>query len=380
MPAFLALLAAVLLVSCPCPAAADAQDAAVSKVFRKTWEKFSDVSAEAVELAARPDRNDRTLLESLTGRESKYARLMRKAQDILSNAEARELFDDVAALQEKNRRLRREIVDLKREWISAPEDSMNPFAKTRKRIDARIREGIPEELAQNTRKMEELEREILTALRGNGLELTAEQLHYFFISAEGDELVRLMHMAANMKTMQGLIEQQLRADGNNIDLAKYYAGVYLVGIDAYAAAHDAAVERIGVYRQRLQPIIAEARRNITEARGLKARADSAEAAALDANIQINERTIAAAALYDDVLRRRAESLRKAGSIVQHKVDLARNTYSTIVNGSSLIALIRKGVGEYGLLVNFDMPELKAIYEPAMINAFTEISEKIKQEG
>ena len=102
MPAFLALLAAVLLVSCPCPAAADAQDAAVSKVFRKTWEKFSDVSAEAAELAARPDRNDRTLLESLTGRESRYARLMRKAQDILSNAEARELFDDVAALQEKN--------------------------------------------------------------------------------------------------------------------------------------------------------------------------------------------------------------------------------------------------------------------------------------
>ena len=52
MPALLALLAVILLVSCPCPAAADAQDAAVSKVFRKTWEKFSDVSAEAVELAA----------------------------------------------------------------------------------------------------------------------------------------------------------------------------------------------------------------------------------------------------------------------------------------------------------------------------------------
>lgn len=31
-------------------------------------------------------------------------------------------------------------------------------------------------------------------------------------------------------------------------------------------------------------------------------------------------------------------------------------------------------------VLFDMPGLKASYEPAVINAFTEISEKIKQEG
>ena len=51
----------------------------------------------------------------------------------------------------------------------------------------------------------------------------------------------------------------------------------------------------------------------------------------------------------------------------------------MVNGSSLISLVNSGSKEYALLVNFEMPELKTIYDTAMLNAFTEISERIKQE-
>lgn len=86
-----------------------------------------------------------------------------------------------------------------------------------------------------------------------------------------------------------------------------------------------------------------------------------------------------AGMYDALLQRRAQNLAEARNNLGHRVDVARNTYKTLANGSSLIGLISQGSNDYALLVNFEMPELRTIYDDAMLAAFAEIAEKIRME-
>lgn len=349
-----------------------------SKVFQKVWDKFSDVSTEAIELATDKDRTTRSTLEYLTHREPKYVRLLKKAQDILSDSEASSQFASIDALTLKNKDLEKEIVTLKRARISAPTSSYNPLVKTKERIDKRLAK-IPLEIEENTAQIEALQKEILAILRKNGLSLSPEELHYFIISAEGSELIRLMNIANNMKKIQHVIEQELVHDRTNVQLAKYYTGMYLISLETYRSAHDVALEKLPAYRAKVQEIVREATNNHDEAHALRRTAEPTEIANLDANIKINTQIISVGKMYASLLRKREIFLEKSRENVNKKVQLAMNTYKTIVNGSSLISLVNTESGEFSLLMNFEMPELKLIYDTAMLHAFMDIADKIKQE-
>ncbi len=348
------------------------------KIFSKVWRKFSEVSNEAARLATDADRNSRTLMEFLTAREPKYVRLLKKAQDILSDSEAREQFDKIDELTLKNKALQEKIVTLKRDRISAPLTSYNPLADTKERIDKKLA-GCAAEIEENKRQIEALKAEVAQILKKNGIALSAEEVDYFVVSAEGSELVRLMAIAGNTKRIQGVIERELQQDKNNVNLAKYYTGMYFISLETYMAAHDAVLAKIPEYRKKVSEISQEAARNRDEAFSLKRSASGGDAANITANIAINERIIAVAKMYDELLKKRMALLRQSRENVEKKVRIASNTYRTISNGSALISLVNTESGEFSLLVSFDMPELKMIYDGAMLNAFIEISDRIKAE-
>ncbi|MCR5561891.1 MAG: hypothetical protein K6F46_00760 [Desulfovibrio sp.] len=348
------------------------------KIFSKVWRKFSDVSNEAARLATEDDRNSRTLMEFLTAREPKYVRLLKKAQDILSDSEAREQFDRIDELTLRNKALQEKIVTLKRDRISAPVTSYNPLADTKERIDKKLA-GCAAEIEENKSQIQGLKVEVAQILKKNGITLSPEEVEYFIVSAEGSELVRLMAIAGNTKRIQGVIERELQQDKNNVNLAKYYTGMYFISLETYMSAHDAVLAKIPEYRKKVAEISQEAARNRDEALSLKRSASGGDAANITANIAINERIIAVAKMYDELLRKRMTLLRQSRENIEKKVKIASNTYRTIANGSALISLVNTESGEFSLLVSFDMPELKMIYDGAMLNAFIEISDRIKAE-
>lgn len=346
--------------------------------FQNMWKKFSEVCDEASALIDSDEPQKRTAMEIITFRKPKYTRLLREARDILAESEAREQFEEIDSLRLRNRELEAELVDLRRARIAAPDSSYNPLKLTRERIDKKLA-AIPREIADNNARIEALKSGILEILRASGLPLEANELDYFLISAEGDELLGLMAMAGNMKRIQKVIEAEIAADSGNVALARAYAGMYLVSLEAYAAAHEAAMANISDYRRKLLPIASEAKKNYQEAQRLKKLLPEEERGHLEANLKINSRTLEVAEMYDSLLQRRSGSLARAGSELKNRVDLARNTYRTLANGSNLIALVNNSSNEYALLINFEMPELKTIYDAAMLNAFMEIAEKIKNE-
>ena len=337
------------------------------------------MSNDAIVLATDSEKNARSALEVLTAREPKYVRLLKKAQEILSTTQTSQLFETIDKLTLKNKEIEAEMLSLKRERITAPETSYNPFINTKKRIDQKLIE-LPREIENNKNTIDSLQDEIIESLRAQGITISKEELNYCIISAEGSELVKLMNIAENMKKIQYIIEKELQKDKNNVDLAKYYTGMYLISLESYATAHDLAIEKIAKYKKSVKKIINEALANHKEAQSLRDKATASDIKNIEANIKINEQVIRVGEMYERLLVRRTHMLTKAKEQLSKRVQLAANTYKTIVNGSSLLSLVDTESREFSLLVNFDVPELKLLYDSAMLNAFVDIAEKIKNES
>ena len=346
--------------------------------FMKVWKDFSKISDEAITMATDSQKNSRTLLEFLTAREPKYVRLLKKSQEILSDSEAQEEFNTIDELTLKNKKLQETIVQLQKERISAPLSSYNPMALTKERIDKKINQA-QQEIQENKLSIAKLQDNVLKILSKNGLQLSPEEINYFVVSAEGSELVKLMSIAINMKKIQEVIERELINDKNNVNLAKYYTGIYFIALETYLSAHDTILENIPKYRHKNKEIAKEAQANRDEAIKLRRSASPSDLQYLEANIKINDRIFAVSRMYDELLKRRSDALQQSRQSIERKVSVASNTYKTIVNGSSLISLVNNEGSEFALLMNFDMPELKMIYDGPMLNSFIEIAERIRQE-
>lgn len=347
--------------------------------FTKRVVRIAEICKEATPYITDEKRLYKTNFEKISGREPKYARLLKEAQEVLGVSDASDEFDAINKLRMKNREMRAEITELKKKRLLVPKDSSVPFVTTRESINKEI-EALEKSIFENERQIEELKTKILSILIKNNLSLTEKELEYFLISAEGDDLLTLVNIANNMKRLQELIEKELASDPNNVQLAKSYTGMYLVSLDAYGYVHDAAIANINNYRRKLDDIFLEAENNYNEGIRLKTQGNVANYAHIDSNLALNKKTLEIVQLYDGLLERRIANLLSSQTNVRQKVSVARNTYKTLDNGSMLINLIASASNEYSLLVNFEMPELKNIYDTGMLNAFMDISERIKEEA
>lgn len=359
------------------PASAESMDK--DPLFKQTLQSFTDIYEDARQLVGSGTKSGKSTFETLTFREPKYVRLLDKARNVLEISEVSAGFDEISKLRLKNRDLEIEIDELKRRRLSAPEESLNPFALTIRKIDSKVTE-LQQKIIRNNAGADTLKENLSELLASHGLNFSGEEIEYFLLSAEGGELMRLMTMADNMKRIQAIMEQELASDPENTRLARIYAGMYLMSLDAYSSAHDIAINNLNGYRARLEEISREAKKNYNEAKTLRRNSSSQEQAPLDANIRLNEKTLEAARLYGELLERRTENIKKSRSGLGHKIRIARNTYNTLVNGSALVDIVNNASSDYALLVNFEMPELKNLHEEGMKAAFADISERIRAEN
>lgn len=346
--------------------------------FAKKMARIAEICNEATPYINNPERFSRTVGETVTFREPKYARLLKEAQEVLGISEAEDEFKAINKLRLQNRKLRKEITDLKKKRLIVPKDSSIPFTTTQTSINKEI-ENLENQINENREKVEVIKDKILEIFFEHNLKLQEKELEYFLISAEGDDLLTLMTIANNMKRIQELIEKELATDPNNVELAKSYTGMYLVSLDSYCNAHEAVISNIRKYRDKLDGIFLEAESNYNEALRLKAHSDHANSAHIESNLSLNKKTLEIVKLYDGLLERRIANLRSSQGSVAQKVKIARNTYKTLDNGSMLINLVAKAGEEYSLVINFEMPELKSIYDTGMLNAFMDIAERIRDE-
>ena len=297
------------------------QDNDPESSFNKRLAKIADICTEATPYINNPDRYNRTVGETVTFREPKYARLLKDAQEVLGISDAADEFDAFNKLRLQNRKLRNEITGLKKKRLLVPKDSKIPFATTQASIKKDI-ENLENQITENSGKIETIKARILEIFYSHNLKLQEKELEYFLISA--------------------------------------------------------VIANIRKYRDKLDGIFMEAENNYNEALCLKAQSDPSNGAHIESNLSLNRKTLKIVKLYDGLLERRIANLCSSQNSVSQKVNIARNTYKTLDNGSMLINLVSRAGEEYSLVINFEMPELKSIYDAGLLNAFMDISERIRE--
>lgn len=365
------LITSLLFLSCSF-AYANFSAEATQEHFQKTWQNISKVSQEVNKVAG---EREKTALETITFRQPKYLRLVDKAQDILGDSAITSRVNKAKRLLTKNEEIRKEIEMLEIEIQASPtESSWNPLIKTKDSIEKKIL-SLKEDISKNENKISSLKNEILDILQKQGAEITPEQLEYFLISTEGSDLVKLLSFAENMKQIQSSMEAQLKGHPDNLALGRYYTGMYLVSLEAYSCAIEEVIKNFGVYVEKLIVIKNEARKNLAESRNMSVAEE--ERKILKENDMINNRTVEVVDLYRKLLNKRIQNLRNQKRAIDKKVAVAQNTYNTLKNSGSLIALIKTADKDFSMILGFSMPELKTIYSQGLMKEFTEISGRLR---
>ncbi|WP_373217137.1 hypothetical protein [Parasutterella excrementihominis] len=365
------LITSLLFLSCSF-AYANFSAEATQEHFQKTWQNISKVSQEVNKVAG---EREKTALETITFRQPKYLRLVDKAQDILGDSAITSRVNKAKRLLTKNEEVRKEIEMLEIEIQASPtESSWNPLTKTKESIEKKIL-SLNEDILKNENKISSLKNEILDIFQKQGVEITPEQLEYFLISTEGSDLVKLLSFAENMKQIQSSMEAQLKGHPDNLALGRYYAGMYLVSLEAYSHAIEEVIKNFGVYAEKLIVIKNEARKNLAESRNMSVSEE--ERKILKENDMINNRTVEVVDLYRKLLNKRIQNLRNQKRAIDKKVAVAQNTYNTLKNSGSLIALIKTADKDFSMILGFSMPELKTIYSQGLMKEFTEISGRLR---
>lgn len=262
-----------------CGVAAEASENSEAR-FARVWTEIGELSEKAREKFNDADRNKKTALEFMTGRAPYYARLLNDAIEILGVSEASEYINTINELRLKERRLDEEETTLKRKRVAAPASSWNPLADTKKSIDARLA-AIPREKAEGQEQIGDLTERAREALAGEGVNLSGEEINYFVVSAEGNELLALMNMAGNMKKLQRVMERELEANPGDINLARIYTGMYLLCLDAWSQAHKSALEKFADYRAKVKNYRAVAEKNLLDARSARGSASAEDRGAFE---------------------------------------------------------------------------------------------------
>ncbi|MBD5608102.1 MAG: hypothetical protein HDQ93_04550 [Desulfovibrio sp.] len=199
--------------------------------FSRVWKEMNNLSEDARQKLMDPDRDHRTAMEFITFRSPYYARLLDKTIETLGSTEVGDYIDEINKIKLLDRELDKEDTELRRKKVVAPQSSWNPLADTKKSIEKRLA-AIPEEKEEHRKRVEELKSLAQEKMSERGVNLGDEEINYFIISAEGDELVLLMNMAANMKSLQTVMERELRENPDNINLARIYTAMYLLSLEA----------------------------------------------------------------------------------------------------------------------------------------------------
>lgn len=151
--------------------------------------------------------------------------------------------------------------------------------------------------------------------------------------------------------------------------------MYLVSLEAYSHAIEEVIKNFGVYAEKLIVIKNEARKNLAESRNMSVSEE--ERKILKENDMINNRTVEVVDLYRKLLNKRIQNLRNQKRAIDKKVAVAQNTYNTLKNSGSLIALIKTADKDFSMILGFSMPELKTIYSQGLMKEFTEISGRLR---
>ncbi len=300
--------------------------------------------------------------------------LLDEAVAILSTSSVQRYRERIRELQEAIVDARAEIDAYRKQRIAAPRESV--VKRTVGDYDRLIEERMGDIRGYGS-ELNGIRREFAGELRQMGLELSDEQVELLLSTVVGDNIVDLGIVFDNVKAITRQLEQLVRDSGEDLQSARRYYGMYVVLLRALARMHRDVEQQITErYIPQIDAIAERARNLSAETRELQ-RAQPDKAAILNGNLEAQQLTIRAAAVYRDYLEDQAEQVRAAREALDADIQTAWNTYETVRLSGELVDLVQASQQLLDGLLDRQVPALRPFENLAMQRELAKLTEQLR---
>lgn len=285
------------------------------------------------------------------------------------------LKKEINELSAKNVRLSEQIGDLTMRRLSAPEGTKKYeiWKSSSDDLGQKI-DQARSEIADNEKRIAENRRLIQTLLAESGLAMSQAEVDSLLKTVTGDDVIEATAVLKNVHSIIYRLQNLMKAEDENIHLAKKYYGLYLLATRAYYRQLELFTERIdSQYLPKLMAIRDDNRKLMGETEKL-----AGQDSRYKANLAAQRITEKAAAKYEEVLRSQKGKVERRRAEVGDILAFAENSYKTVTLAHSLFNTMSEGLASYEALMSLAMIEVVPFENKDLEIKFLELTQKIAQ--
>ncbi len=261
--------------------------------------------------------------------------------------------------------------------ISAPAQSS---IKTTKADYAKKIEELQEENRGNERRIEQIKDRLIQQFSDIGVNLSAEQINVLLTRVDGDDIIQMALMMDVLKHITNQIMVLMKENNEDLAYAKKYYGLHLVTLELVVYIQQNYIDRVDrVYIPKIDTIMFEAQKMVAETKRLAAGEMSGRRRSIyEKNIQTQELTAHVAQLYKQDLITSKISMINAQKITKKNLQLARNTYKTVVLSADLYELISESQNMFSEVSRIQVPDIVPFENMQIQKKYYELTKLIQK--
>ncbi len=351
--------------------------AALAELPSESWKAINPKLDSLVDLEEERDNLPRRKWFGRDQRSNKadFEKLLNEAVIVLADSSAARVREDIEALRNSNRNLRREIADHRRNQLSAPEEAF--FTTSKSGYEARIERALGQ-IEANENQIANLKIDFAAAMESYGLKMDPGQIDLLLNSVLGDDIVSSVAVYENVKLISIRLAELTQQSREDLDISRRYYGMHVVLLKILQSMQGEFIRKVDqVYLPRINRIENEVESLQRESRRMFSRAENdSHRAHLKANLDSQALTLRTAALYRTHLRDQRDKMERAMRQTARDVEVASNTLRTVTASGELVSMIRSTQNSFDALASIQVPDLLVFENIQMQEEFASLTQRL----
>jgi hypothetical protein len=292
--------------------------------------------------------------------------------------------DDFLAYKKEINTLQQEITNNKHtissyreKRVSAP---MQSHIKTTKADYSRKIEALQEENREYALRTEQIKGKLIEQFSRIGVNLTSEQINVLLTRVDGDNIIQMALMMDLLKHITEQIIVLMKENREDFAYARKYYGLHLVSLELVVYIQQRYIDKVThLYLPKIESIISEAQNMATQTQRLAdAEVSQRRRDIYKKNIETQRLTARVAQRYKQDLIASKRSMVHAQNIARKNMQLARNTYKTVVLSADLYALISENQNLFSEISRIQVPNIIPFENMQIEKKYNELTKLIQK--
>ncbi|MDY6992225.1 MAG: hypothetical protein SVR94_06410 [Pseudomonadota bacterium] len=347
--------------------------------FTQIWQQITPLLDKLLTLEQQHD----TLPESTwfgqdkIDNENEMNRLLDEAVAILSLSNSSQTRAEILQLEQQIHEAKQHIDRYRQAQVAAPQEST--WETTVADYDDKIKQR-QRQIRSYQQRIAQRKTEFAQQLAKKDLQITPKQLDLLLSSVVGDDIIQMNIIYDNVRQISQQLMHLTQSSQEDFAISQRYYGIYTVLLKILLHMQRKFIAAIDEhYLPKIEQITAEVQALTTTTKQLLGQEDNeSRRQHLLTNLEAQNLTLQTAVLYQQHLITQRSKMATARDKIAADLEIAQNTYKTVVVSRELIQLLRTSQHSFELLLNIQTPELLIFENLKMKQEFAVLSKKLAQ--